>query len=105
MQKGRGHRRCSARVNLKDRKVTTDTTGEPCVVQKGKQVRRQRQIVAGARVEGSTGVEWSLVTTLGSYQQSQLPSEWAGLPPEWEPLKEWLNRGVPANCHGNYETD
>lgn len=33
------------------------------------------------------------------------PSEWAGLPPEWEPLKECLNRGVLANCHGNYETD
>lgn len=48
----RGHRRCSARGNLKDRQVTMDTAGELFIVQKGKQFRKQRQMASGAESRG-----------------------------------------------------
>lgn len=67
-----GHRGCSAEVNLKDRQVTTDTTRELPIMQKGKQVRQQRQMASGVEGRGSIGIECSLATTLGSCQQAQL---------------------------------
>lgn len=51
-EEGRGHRRCSTRVILKDWQETTDSTGELFTIQKGKQFRKQRQMAAGVEGRG-----------------------------------------------------